>query len=323
MKLDWNTRISLDDQNVLLCKKNSEVEPRVTIGLPTYRRGHLICRALSAIAQQTYRDFVLVVSDNAGEDPITVAVLQKFADDLPGVVLVAQEENIGALGNFKFLLGFAETEYFMWLADDDEISPDYLEELVGLLDADPAAVTAMGQWKNMTSPNDGAIRQQLRLEAKRLSHRLIKFVGGKAEDSAFYGVHRTECLRQSRFGGYLPPNRSVLTNFCYILLFDMLWLGRFRYGRSATWVCHNYSEKEYDRAHARGVRDRLKTLLRRLNVYAIYIGKTGRRAPMLVPVVLFASIVGLTREIVSAAWRLSGRALRHRMSIARAPKTGG
>lgn len=307
MKLDWDTRISLREHDVLLHEKNSTTCPRVTIGLPTYRRAHLIRRALASIASQIYRDFVLIISDNAGLDPKTMAAVREFSADLPGVVLVAQKENIGAINNLKFLLAAAETEYFMWLADDDEISPDYLAELVSLLDADFDTVTAMGQWKHMTSPTEGAIRSQIRPEATHRMHRLFHFVAGNADDSAFYGVHRTDCLRQSRVPNYLPPNRGVLTNFCYLLLFDMLWLGRFRFGRTATWICHNYTEKDYNRSLASGFGDRVKTLLRRLNVYLIYIGKTAHKGPILIPVILVASILGFTRDLVSASWRLSRR----------------
>lgn len=314
MKIDWNTRISLGDHHVLLHEKNTDTTPRVTIGLPTYRRGHLIRRALASVAAQSYRNFVLVISDNAGQDPETMAAVREFSDTLPEVVLVAQNQNIGALENLKFLLATAETKYFMWLADDDEISPDYLEELVGILDSNPDTVTAMGEWMDMTSPTDGVVRSQIRPEGTQRMQRLFHFVAGNADDSAFYGVHRTDCLRQSRVPNYLPPNRGVLTNFCYLLLFDMLLQGRFAYSDKVTWICHNYSEKEYDRALARGVRDRLRTLLRRLNVYAIYIGKTARKGPILIPAILVASLLGITRDIVTAAWRLTNRAVMHRLS---------
>lgn len=311
MNLDWDTRITLSDHRILLDETSGDTKPRVTIGLPTYRRGHLIRRALSSIAAQSYRDFVLIVSDNAGENSDTLAAVRDFSNKLPRVVLVAQEQNIGAFENLKFLLAAAQTEYFMWIADDDEISPDYLEELVGLLDADPEAVTAVGKWMHMTSPRDGEIRSQISLRTSNRLCRLLHFVAGNADDSAFYGIHRTDCLRQSRVPAYLPPNRGVLTNFCYLLLFDMLWLGRFRVGQSATWICHNYSNKEYNQARSRGVGDRIKTLLRRLNVYAVYISKTARRGPMLAPAILAASIFGLTRDVVSAAWRMCGRAVSH------------
>lgn len=314
MKFDWDTRIDIRDQNILLHKRNSDMVARVTIGLPTYRRGHLIRRALASIGAQTYRDFVLVISDNAGKDPETMAAVEEFSEVLPEVVLIAQEKNIGAFENLKFLLATAETEYFMWLADDDEISPDYLEELVNLLDNDRSTVTAMGKWMGMTSQTEGKIRSQLRPDDAYRLYRLIKFVAGNADDSAYYGVHRTHCLRQSWFTDYLPPNRGVLTNFCYIILFDMLWLGRIQYGQSATWVCHNYSEKEYNRALARGVSDRIRTLLRRLNVYLLYIRKTARKGPELMPVIFAASLVGFTRDVVTAMWRVTGRAVRHGLS---------
>ena len=313
MKLNWDTRINLRDHDVLLHEKTTNTTPRVTIGLPTYRRGHMIRRALASIAGQSYRDFVLIISDNAGRDPETMAAVKEFSGNLPEVVVVAQKDNIGAFENFKFLLAAAETEYFMWISDDDEISPDYLEELVGLLDADLDTVTAMGKWMDMTNPTDGVIRSQIRPEGAQRVQRLFHFVAGNADDSAFYGVHRTDCLRQSRVPNYLPPNRGVLTNFCYLLLFDMLWLGRFRFGRSATWICHNYTEKDYNRALAGGVADRLRTSLRRLNVYAIYIGKTARKGPILIPAILVASLLGFARDIVTAAWRLTNRAVKHRL----------
>jgi hypothetical protein len=117
-------------------------------------------------------------------------------------------------------------------------------------------------------------------------------------------------LRKIRFNGYMPPNRQVLTNWCYLVLFDMLLQGRFAYSEKAKWTCHNYSEKEYETAHARGFGDRIRTLLRRLNIYAIYVGKTARKGPMLVPAILVAAILGFTRDVVSAAWRLSCRVVR-------------
>jgi len=312
MNLDWTRRVSLKDQNIVFQEKQVQNKPRVTIGMPTYRRAHTIRRALSSIAQQTYRNFALIISDNAGNDPETLKAVREFASDLPDVVLVAQSENLGALPNLNFLLATAETEYFMWLADDDEITPNYLEELVGLLDGDPSIVTAMGQWKSMLSPEQGYIRRQLRPDSHSRLVRLAHFVAGHADDSAFYGLHRTRCLRKGRFNGYLLSNRGVLTNWCYLFLFDLLLHGRVAFSDNAAWICHSYTEKHYDRALARGVFDKVKTLLRRVNVYGLYVGKTARAAPLLTPLVLAASIVGFSRDIAAALLRQSRTMLRRR-----------
>ena len=151
MKRNWNMRVDLSECNVVLHAKQNKAVPRVTIGLPTYRRANLLRRALHSIAKQNYRDFVLIVSDNAGEKPETIAAIRDVVDSMPEVVLVAQEENLTSLGNFKFLLAAAKTEYFMWLSDDDEITENYLEKMVEMLDRDSTVVTAMGAWKSMVN----------------------------------------------------------------------------------------------------------------------------------------------------------------------------
>ena len=45
------------------------------------------------------------------------------------------------------------------MAVDDEISPDYLDLLVKMLDSDPV-VTAMGGWMSMSDSTHGAVRPQ-------------------------------------------------------------------------------------------------------------------------------------------------------------------
>lgn len=314
MKLDWDTRIDIYDQNIILHKNNSVAAPRVTIGLPTYRRGLVIRRALESIASQTYRNYVVIVSDNNGIDAETIAAVEDYTHIMPEIFLIAQDTNSGALNNLRFLLAAAATEYFMWLADDDEISPGYIEELVGLLDANPLTVTAVGRWMALSSPTKGVIQTQLRLDEESRLSRLFRFVACNINDSAFYGLHRISCLRTILFSGYFFPNSSILTNWCYLLLYDMLLQGRFSYSEKVTWICHNYSEKEYDRALARGVADRIKTLLRRLNVYALYIGKTARKVPILVPFIVLASSFSFIRDVAYFAFRSTRRVVMSRVS---------
>ena len=71
MDLDWKTRLPISKDQISFYKRNEDITPRVTIGMPTFARAHLIRRALASVASQTYRNFVLVVSDNAGFDENT------------------------------------------------------------------------------------------------------------------------------------------------------------------------------------------------------------------------------------------------------------
>ena len=297
MDLDWNTRLTISKDRIFFYKENEVITPRVTIGMPTFARPHLIRRALASVASQTYRDFVLVVSDNAGFDQMTLEAIKEFSHILPGVILISQERNLGALNNFKYVLSVSNTEYFMWLSDDDEISPNYLKELVQILDSDINTVTAMGRWKDMINPNEGFFRKQVRPDMKNIILRLCNFVVF-ADDSAFYGVHRIDKLRRCRFTSYLPPNRSIISNFCYLILFDLLLFGRIRFSDNATWICHNYTSKFYKNALASSIKDKFRTLLRRINVYALYIFKAIRFNFLLLPFIITASLIGFIREII-------------------------
>ena len=297
MDLDWKTLLPISKDQISFHKKNEDITPRVTIGMPTFARPDLIKRSLASVASQTYRNFVLVVSDNAGFDENTHQAIKEYSHLIPEVFLFSQKRNIGALDNFKFVLSVSNTEYFMWLSDDDEISPNYLQELVQILDSDLSAVTAMGRWKDMINPNEGFFRRQIRPDMKNIILRLLYFVVFADDDSAFYGVHRIDKLRKCRFSGYLPPNRSIISNFCYLILFDILLSGRIRFSDNAIWICHNYTSKFYKNALARGIKDKLRTLLRRINVYFLYIYKAMRFNFFLLPLIISASLIGFLREI--------------------------
>lgn len=307
MNLNWNRRVRLDDQNFVLHTKNSTRPARVTIGMPTFKRAHTIRRALSSLARQTFRDFVVVISDNAGVDSSTIEAVRSMESDLPEVCLVAQVTNIGALANLNFLLACASTEYFMWLADDDEISDNYLEKLVGLLDGDPTAVSAMGCWRKMHNDREGHDRPQLDKSAKSRAVRVFRYIAFETDDSLFYGLHRTDQLRQCQFSDYFYPNTGVLTNWCYVFLFDMIWQGRIRSSREAAWISHGYTEKSYSRALAGGIRNKAQTLVRRMNVYVLYCAKTARSNPVMLLVSVPASVIGFVRDLVTALGRVGVR----------------
>jgi len=315
MKLDWNRRERIGDQNITLHAKGSDRPPRVTVGVPTFNRTDTLRRTLRALARQSFRDFVVIVSDNAGDDPATVDAVRAAAAELPEVILIAQPRNLGALPNMNLLLACAQTEYFMWLADDDEVSETYLEELVALLDARPEAVAAMGNWRMMTAPQKGALRPQLDNSAPGTARRVWRYIAGPADDSFFYGLHRTERIRSCRFGDYLFPNAGVLTNWCYVFLFDLILQGPVLHSDRAEWICHNYSVKQYTAAASRGLGDRAKTLLRRINVYALYNAKVVRHRPLLLLVSLPASVAGLARDVLSFSGRLARRRLGRRAPV--------
>jgi len=108
-------------------------QPLVSIGIPTYNRPQGLRRALESIIKQTYQNLEIIVSDNCSAEKETEAetetemIVREFIAKDPRIQYVRQEENIGLFYNKKFLFEASHGEYFTWLCDDDERSPEYIE----------------------------------------------------------------------------------------------------------------------------------------------------------------------------------------------------
>ena len=102
---------------------------RIVIGIPAFNEAKYIKKCLmSAISQSYYSDDIeVLVSDNASTDEthdICEQTVEEF--DRKGIVkLHKQSVNIGASGNFQFLLDQSDSEYFMWLGGHDALSQNF------------------------------------------------------------------------------------------------------------------------------------------------------------------------------------------------------
>jgi glycosyltransferase involved in cell wall biosynthesis len=128
----------------------------VTIGIPVYHRLRYLPGALRSVAAQNYPNIELIVSDNGANGsnvPEIVAANYsrpyRFRQNPSTVPLPV---------HFNQLLHEATGDYFVMLADDDEISPNYVSELAGLLDRHPEASLAVGS-QEILDENGRVIRR--------------------------------------------------------------------------------------------------------------------------------------------------------------------
>ncbi len=114
-------------------------EPRVVVAVATWNGRHLLETFLPSVAAQRFRDFRLVVVDDASTDD-TVAWL---AARWPEVEVVALKVNGGVARAFNHCVRAAGTAEFIALFNNDiELDPDCLGQLVEALDAHPQAGSA-------------------------------------------------------------------------------------------------------------------------------------------------------------------------------------
>ena len=186
--------------------------PLITIAIPTFNRAALLERAINSAIRQNYSNIEILVSDNASPDERVHKFLNDMPTRYPGVRVFVQEENRGPVENFLFLLKKAHGQYFMWLADDDEISENYVSSLEQVLQEHPDAVTAMGQW--ILVHGDGShIEMEMDTSTfpeKSVWRRLLRYCW-KSKDVFYYGLHRTEgASYPGRPGGFLRSVRRAV-----------------------------------------------------------------------------------------------------------------
>jgi glycosyltransferase involved in cell wall biosynthesis len=165
----------------------SESSPLVSIGIPTYNRPEGLARALASALAQTYPNVEIIVSDNAS--PVDALFNTWPPANGKAVHLIRQPTNIGAEANFCAVLEAATGEYFMWLADDDWIDPNYVAEGVAFLKQWRGYVLVAG--KPIFYGAAGAFDvPSTTLEQNRPDDRVLAYYAGVGENPVFYGVAR-------------------------------------------------------------------------------------------------------------------------------------
>jgi glycosyltransferase involved in cell wall biosynthesis len=112
--------------------------PRITTIIPTFRRPHLLRRAIRSVLNQTYKDLKVWVCDNASGDE-TRHVVASFAACDPRVSYHCHSENIGAVENINYAMRAVNTQYLSILADDDILMPEFYAHAVSAFDNYPLA----------------------------------------------------------------------------------------------------------------------------------------------------------------------------------------
>jgi glycosyltransferase involved in cell wall biosynthesis len=118
--------------------------PRVTIGVPVYNGERFLSHTLDALLSQSFKDFEVVVCDNASTDR-TEEIGRAYAARDSRIRYFRNEVNIGAAPNHNRVFELARGEFFKWNSADDYCGPEFLERCVAALDEDPTAAQAVSQ----------------------------------------------------------------------------------------------------------------------------------------------------------------------------------
>jgi glycosyltransferase involved in cell wall biosynthesis len=113
--------------------------PQITTIICTYRRPHLLRRAIESVLNQTYQDFQICIYDNASGDD-TAGVVAEFSQKDDRIKYYCHPKNIGAAENYNSAIKQVSTPFFSFLADDDMVLPNFYEVALAGFDQAPTAL---------------------------------------------------------------------------------------------------------------------------------------------------------------------------------------
>ena len=124
--------------------------PLVSIGLPVYNGENYLREALDSLLAQDYRNFELIISDNASTDS-TARICQEYIERETRIRYFRADQNNGASWNFNRVLELSGGEFFMWAGHDDLWHPTFVSKSVQALLNDAEAVLCHSQEQAINS----------------------------------------------------------------------------------------------------------------------------------------------------------------------------
>lgn len=110
----------------------------ISVIIPNWNGVRFLRGCLDSLRAQTYRDFEIIVVDNASTDESVPLIEREY----PEVVLVKLARNLGLTGGVNAGIKVAKGEIIALLNNDAEAHPDWLSELKSALDRWPTAGSA-------------------------------------------------------------------------------------------------------------------------------------------------------------------------------------
>ncbi len=186
--------------------------PLVTIAVPTFNRATTLERCLESVLGQSYTAVEIIVCDNASTDSTEEVVTRALAGH-PRARYVRHDSNLGAIANFHAGLDHATGDYFMWLADDDWLDPDYVARCVEVLTDDPRVVLANGDAIFYLNGHPLCAEEGVSLTQASPTRRVLGYYASVVSNTAFYGLSTTEARRAVTFDNALASDWVHVAEF--------------------------------------------------------------------------------------------------------------
>ncbi|MBF0899502.1 MAG: glycosyltransferase family 2 protein, partial [Atopobium sp.] len=117
--------------------------PKVSFVIPAYNIESYIGRCIQSVKNQTFGDFEAIIVDDASTDSTPEKIVTAVGDDKRFKV-VTHATNQGLHLARKTAAAHTKGEWVFCLDGDDEVTPDFLEQVVARIDQNPVDILHLG-----------------------------------------------------------------------------------------------------------------------------------------------------------------------------------
>jgi len=185
--------------------------PLVTIGLPVFNREQFVRQSIESLLNQTFRDFQLIISDNASTDS-TGMICEEYARKDPRVRYFRNAENIGNPGNFNRIFSLSQSPYLKWSTSDDYWAPTMVEKALEIMEADRSIVLCYPKTTivDREGENPQPYEDNLHLVSDDPKERFIQLLTRIGLAHQHTGLIRAESLSRTHLLGRYPGSDVAL-----------------------------------------------------------------------------------------------------------------
>jgi glycosyltransferase involved in cell wall biosynthesis len=186
-------------------------EPRLSVGLPVYNGEKFLREAIESILRQTFKDFELIISDNASTDGAQ-EICKAYATKDPRVRYYRNPVNIGGGNNANQTFRLARGVYFRWAAHDDVCAPELFERCIAVLDKDPSMVLCHSKVVHIDAQGNKIREVSNSQGSEERPHERFRSLSDNWHRCEHgYGVIRSDILRETRLQlNYTGSDRTLL-----------------------------------------------------------------------------------------------------------------
>ena len=176
---------------------------RVCIIVPFYQDEPYMERCVRSVMEQTYPDIDYLFIDDCSTDR-SLSILEQTLEEYPqrrdAIRILHNERNLGLASCRNLAIDECRDEFLFWVDADDWVSPDAVQQLVGLQETTNADIVS-GRVMNVDADgmNEKIISGSSRLETldgimDQISDSIAHVVWGRLIRTALYRDHGIRCL---------------------------------------------------------------------------------------------------------------------------------